>query len=475
MGGRTWPGTPTETVFFLFYLLAMAGNFGLILAFDAPVFYFCFALMSFASYGLVIHNGDTEALRAGRIYIYLVVLGEVLLFAALVTIVGATGSTRLPVAADAPLSPLTFGLAVAGFGIKAGLLPLHVWLPLAHPVAPTPASAVLSGAMIKAGVIGWLRFLPWGQAPQPAWGSLLLMLGMAGALFGVVVGLTQRNPKTVLAYSSISQMGLIMSALGAGWVAPEHWPAAQTALLLYALHHGLAKGALFLGVGVAQATGARGRTWTGAGLLLPALALAGAPWTSGAVAKSALQAAVDAMPGAWAESLAVLLPVAAVGTTLLMARFLVLVWPRDSGRGHLTAGMYLPWLGLLGAVALASYVWPPAVGIEGGSFDSSKAWSSTWPVLAGGLVGWVAWKWGARGRASRRFLPATCWPWGSEPAIHCARTCPAGAWAVCGRGPLAEGLRRFDGQQAASRRPCLGAAAGTVCSAGRWPGESSCF
>lgn len=395
----------TRDRFFLFYLLAMAGNFGLIMALDAPVFYCCFALMSFASYGLVIHNGDAEALRAGRIYIYLVVLGEVLLFAALVTIVGATGSTRLPVAADAPLRPLTVGLAVAGFGIKAGLLPLHVWLPLAHPVAPTPASAVLSGAMIKAGVIGWLRFLPWGQTPQPAWGSLLLLLGLAGAFFGVVVGLTQRNPKTVLAYSSISQMGLIMLALGAGLLAPEHWPAAQTAVLLYALHHGLAKGALFLGVGVAQATGAHGRGWTVAGLLLPALALAGAPWTSGAIAKSALKAGLGALPGAWAEWLAVLLPVSAVGTTLLMARFLVLVWPRESGRGHLTVGMALPWLGLLGAVAVPLFGWPSAVGLEGTTFDTSKAWSSAWPVLAGALVGWVAWKWGAP-RARLPVIPA---------------------------------------------------------------------
>jgi hydrogenase-4 component B len=400
---------PGRERFFLFHLLAMSGNFGLILALDAPGFYACFALMSFSSYGLVIHQRSPEALRAGRIYLYLVVLGELMLFAALVLICAPAGSTRLPVAAGPEISPLAFGLVVAGFGIKAGLLPLHVWLPLVYPVAPTPASAVLSGAMSKAGLIGWLRFLPLGQSTGPAWGGLLAVLGLSAAFFGVMAGLAQRNPKTVLAYSSISQMGLITLGVGASLLSPENGSAFQGAVLLLALHHGLAKGALFLGVGVAQAAGTRHRTWVGIGLLLPALALAGAPWTSGALAKTALKSATGGLPAAWADALAVLLPLAAIGTTLLMARFLILVWPRESDEGHLNAGLVVPWGGLLAAVALTFYGWPVVVeraGIGSGlSAAWTAAWTAAWPVLAGAVLSWAAWKWG-RGWAGRAAIPA---------------------------------------------------------------------
>lgn len=389
-GWRYLADDPARDRFFGFYLAAMGGNFALTLALDAATFYVGFAAMSFASYGLVVHSGEAEARRAGRIYLILVVAGELLLFAGLVLGVAMTGTLRLPVAPDAPLGALPPALVIAGFGIKAGLLPLHVWLPLAHPVAPTPASAVLSGAMIKAGLLGWLRFLPLGAEARPDWGALLLGLGLAGAFFGVAVGVTQRNPKTVLAYSSISQMGLITVALGAGLLAPEHWPAARTAVLLYALHHGLAKGALFLGVGALGAAGPRGARWAGAALLLPALALAGAPFTGGAVAKAALKSAVAALPGGWPAGLAVLLPLAAVGTTLLMARFLLVVWPRGKAAAHPAPGLVAPWAVLLAAVAGALWLWPAAAGSAAQALELKNLWAFAWPVLAGAGAAWAA-------------------------------------------------------------------------------------
>ena len=251
--------------FFAYFLLSMSGNLGLILAQDLAGFYLFFALMSFASYGLVVHERSVEALRAGRVYIVLVVIGEVALFTALILATAAAGSTGFDAVrrelAQAESRDLIMFLAVVGFGIKAGVLGLHVWLPLAHPVAPTPASAVLSGAMIKAGLLGWLRLFPLGEVALSEWGDALMVLGLAAAFYGVVVGLTQRDPKTLLAYSSVSQMGILTMAVGLGLTAPDSYPAILTAITVYALHHGLSKGALFLGVGVVGACNTEQRRW----------------------------------------------------------------------------------------------------------------------------------------------------------------------------------------------------------------------
>ena len=126
----------------------------------------------------------------------MVILGEILLFTALALIFRSTGSLSLNAITSMPSNHLVILLVLVGFGIKAGALPLHVWLPLAHPAAPTPASAVLSGAMIKAGLLGWLRFLPLGQPGTAVWGSPCIFAGMLAAFFGVIVGLNQKNPKT---------------------------------------------------------------------------------------------------------------------------------------------------------------------------------------------------------------------------------------------------------------------------------------
>jgi len=381
--------------FFFFYLLAMTGNFALVLAQDMLSFYAGFALMSFSSYGLIVYRGNAEAFRAGRIYLCLVVLGELLLFVALVILARGSGSVEFHSMAGMPVSRLAIIFVLLGFGIKAGMLPLHVWLPLAHPVAPTPASAVLSGAMIKAGLLGWLRFLPAGQPVVQEYSSVLVAAGLAATFFGVVVGITQQNPKTVLAYSSISQMGLLTMGVGAILLGPDTAPGAVVAVALCAAHHGLAKGALFLGVGMATAARtAVQRRWLNFGLLLPALALAGAPFTSGAVSKTALKAIVTSLPSPWPEWISVLLPLAALGTTLLMARFLMLTWShQDSHTGACRpASMWLAWCTLLVAVAAFSWFWPGADRAAHSTILLPKLWGTFWPVAAGGLVAWMIWR-----------------------------------------------------------------------------------
>ncbi|MFN4261538.1 MAG: complex I subunit 5 family protein [Gemmataceae bacterium] len=397
--------------FFTFFLVTMAGNLGLILAGDMVSFYLFFAGMSFASYGLIVHQGDAEAWRAGQVYIMLVVLGEILLFVGILLaaqVVPQLDFDQVPAAlARSPERGWALALLWAGFGIKAGALPLHVWLPLAHPVAPTPASAVLSGVMIKAGLLGWLRFLPLGEIGLPSWGIWCLAAGLAAAFFGVVVGVTQDNPKTALAYSSISQMGLMTVGVGAAWTVPASWPLVLVALWIYALHHALAKGALFLGVGVAAAGGTGWRRGLiVAGLLLPALALAGAPWTSGAVAKIALKNALAPLPATWVGMLDILLSLAAIGTTLLMARFLFLAWPRpEPTASHRLPGMWLSWCVLLAGVAGAVWLLPwNGFGYAEWAVPSTSYFGANlWPVLAGAGLAWGAWRWG---RVERWRVPA---------------------------------------------------------------------
>jgi formate hydrogenlyase subunit 3/multisubunit Na+/H+ antiporter MnhD subunit len=370
--------------FFGFFLLALAGNLGLVLAHDAITFYVGFALMSFASYGLVVHNAQPESLRAGRVYLALVVLGELMLFAALTMMAANANSLLLRDVVDQPMSHTTFGLLLLGFGIKAGALPLHVWLPLAHPAAPVPASAVLSGAMIKAGLLGWMRFLPIGQDSFQSWGALMVGAGLAAALYGALVGVTQSDPKAVLAYSSISQMGLITIPVGVALMMPAVWPAAQTVVVIYALHHALAKGSLFLGVGVASHVDTRAqRRWLLAGLLVPALALIGAPFTSGALAKSALKASVSRLPDGWAAVMSVALPLATVGTTLLMARFLWIIWSKSRVHGHCRAGLWVSWVLLLAAGAASPWMLPLDGVAPGGASSLAQWWSSLWPVILG--------------------------------------------------------------------------------------------
>jgi formate hydrogenlyase subunit 3/multisubunit Na+/H+ antiporter MnhD subunit len=378
---------------FFFWLLTLAGNLGVTVALDLVGFYLSFALMTFAAYGLVVHAGSAPALRAGRVYLGMAVLGEGMLLAGLLlAAAGAEGTGLAEIAtavADSPRRELVVGLLLAGFGVKAGALPLHVWLPLAHPVAPTPANAVLSGCMIKAGLLGWLRFLPLGEAAVPTWGAVLAGLGLVAAFFGVVAGATQRDPKTALAYSSISQMGFLNLAVGLGLMAPDAWPYAWAACVAYALHHGLAKGALFLGVGVVAGAVGRARVVALAGLGFAALAVAGAPLTSGSLAKGALKGAAARVPE-WPAWLDGALSLAAVGTTLLMGRFLMLVWRAPHAPAHpSTAGVWIPWVALLAAVGAVLRWVPTHYELELGGYVPG-VWVAAWPVVAGGVLLWTA-------------------------------------------------------------------------------------
>jgi formate hydrogenlyase subunit 3/multisubunit Na+/H+ antiporter MnhD subunit len=389
---------PRRAGFFAFHLLAMAGNLGLILAADLASFYFFFALMSFSAYGLVIHERGEQALRAGRVYIVMAVLGDAALLAALVLI--ASEVTWLPLAevpaalADSDRGGAAVPLLIAGLGVKVAVWPLHIWLPLAHPVAPTPASAVLSGAMIKAGLLGWLRLLPLGHQDLFAWGAWAMAGGMAATFYGVVVGLPQRDPKTVLAYSSMSQMGLMTAAAGVAMAAPAHAPTAVAAAALHAVHHGLAKASLFLSVGIVRARLAqRWRAVVVAGVALPVLAMAAAPLTSGAVTKKALEGAFAHAPGGFGAALGALLPVTSTATLLLLLRFGQLV-RAEAGKGTTppARSMVLGWGASVLAAASALWLlpWAGAPDHAARSLGVGPWLSSVWPLALGAAIAFLA-------------------------------------------------------------------------------------
>lgn len=355
--------------FDLCWLLALAGNLGLIVALDAISFLLCFALMSIAAYGLIIHDRKPASLRAGRIYILMAVFAEIVLFWGALIAVLETGSLLLEAIhrqlVHTPHRGLSVGLLLLGFGIKLGIMPVHVWLPLAHPAAPTPASAVLSGAMIKAGLLGWMRFLPPGEAALYDWGAAVSAIGLVTAFAGALIGLPQRDAKAALAYSSVSQMGLVGALFGVALMAPAAQGATGAALVLFAVHHGVAKAALFLGVGAAGAAGSpRERALAAAGLLVGAGSLAGLPLTLGFAAKSALKAAGETAPEPWATVLAWLLPLTGVTTALLLGRFLYLAWPH--GRSDRARGLPVPELGAYGLLVLAIPALAAALALAGG-------------------------------------------------------------------------------------------------------------
>jgi formate hydrogenlyase subunit 3/multisubunit Na+/H+ antiporter MnhD subunit len=403
IGERRGSGAGT---FHGYFLLALAGNAGLVLAADPLSFYLFFALMTFSAYALVVHDRTPAALRAGRVYIAMAVAGEGALLSGLLLLGGhleGSGFGGVPAAYLASGQPLLLGaLFAAGFAVKAGLFPLHLWLPLAHPVAPTPASALLSGAMIKAGLLGWIRFLPLGTLELPELGAAFIVAGLASAILAVGLGLVQTEVKTILAYSSVSQMGYMALGIGAALLSVELAGAALLGIAIYAIHHALAKAALFLSVGVLPpAEEPRRRRAALMLVALPALALAGAPLTSGALAKGALKSGVAGLPGTWAAWIDVLLLFAALGTTVLMARFLSVLLATGghaaSGRKALLLGG--PWLALLLLSAAGAFWLPhayrPPAGLDlPGPFYGIGA--SFWPVALGGALALGVWRFRTR-------------------------------------------------------------------------------
>ncbi len=368
------------------WLLSLSGSLGCFLVADIASFYLVFSLVSLSAYWLVSHEGTPAANRAALIYMILAIAGEAVLllgFVMLATIAHEANpliSDAVALVSASPWRDATIGLLVLGFGMKMGLAPMHVWMPLAHPVAPMPASAVLSGIVVKAGVIGLIRFLPF-DAGLAGWGMVLMTVGLGTAFYAVAIGIFQQHPKTVLAYSTVSQMGFVAALAGAGLAVGD--ASAGPLAAFYAIHHMLVKGALFLGVGVVAATG-RGRLL----LLIPcvvlSLSLAGLPLTSGALAKFAGKML-------FGDGIAASLATAsAAGSALLMLHFMRLLarYGKADATQATPPALVLPWA----LVAVASFAVPFLLFTQVTGYALSATlvpyalWAAIVPIIAGAVL-----------------------------------------------------------------------------------------
>lgn len=265
-GQKYWP--QRERRFRLFFGFVPAGMALLVIARNSLLFLTGWELMALASFFLVTAEEENEKARlAGWHYIVAAHVGMLALIALFALLRQATGSFDFGPIAVGVLSKgglnAVFLLALVGFGLKAGLMPFHVWLPGAHANAPSHVSALLSGVLLKMGVFGVLRVTGWLPIPPLWWGEAVLALGSLSAVLGILFALGQKDLKRVLAYSSIENIGIIFMGIGLALMGRASGRGDWVALglggaCLHALNHSLFKPLLFLGAGsVIHATGER--------------------------------------------------------------------------------------------------------------------------------------------------------------------------------------------------------------------------
>jgi len=247
-----------------FFNLLVASMVVVILARNGVLFLMAWEMMALSSFFLVTFESEKESTRqAGWIYLVASHIGTAFLLALFILLGRANGSLdfdRFSASSDAGL---LFVLALVGFGTKAGFIPLHVWLPEAHPAAPSHVSAVMSAVMIKTGIYGLVRIMLLLGAPQAWWGWVLCGIGLSSGVIGVLLALAQHDLKRLLAYHSVENIGIIALGLGVGTLGLRAGLPAVAAVgfagaLLHVLNHALFKGLLFLAAGnVAHSTHTR--------------------------------------------------------------------------------------------------------------------------------------------------------------------------------------------------------------------------
>ncbi|EKD82299.1 MAG: hypothetical protein ACD_39C01376G0001, partial [uncultured bacterium] len=278
-----------------------------VLAANGLLFMLTWELTVISSFILVIMGGhDAEKRHAGWVYLIASHLGAgflVVLFLLLARETGSLDFTSFAKAAELPVVTrgALFLLAIIGFGTKAGFIPLHIWLPEAHPAAPSHVSALMSGVMIKTGIYGLLRILFFLGTPDWWWGWTLLGIGLTSGILGVLFALSQHDLKRLLAYHSVENIGIIALGLGFGLLGLSNQNMTVAVLgftggLLHVLNHAVFKALLFLGAGsVVAQTGTRDidslggllkkMPWTGATFLVGCVSICGLPPFNGFISE----------------------------------------------------------------------------------------------------------------------------------------------------------------------------------------------
>ena len=251
-------GEHARTRFFVFLLLSLGSCLGVVLAGDLISLFLFFEMLTLFSYVLVIHEQTTEAMNAGAVMLYLSIAGGLSMLFGIFLLLTGCGTVDLAVLpgriAGCALNPYpVLALLVGGFGVKAGMIPLHIWLPKAHPVAPSPASALLSGLMIKIGAYGIFRvmgmlFLPLA-GPAAGMGRIIIWIGIVTMFGGALMALLSTGAKKILAYSSVSQMGYILMGIGAAAYLGPGGVMGFAGALYHIINHAFFKTGLFLIVG----------------------------------------------------------------------------------------------------------------------------------------------------------------------------------------------------------------------------------
>lgn len=322
----------------LWFNLLIASMALVVVARNGVLFLMAWEAMTVASYFLVTtHDERPEVRRAGRIYLVAAHAGTACLLV-LFLLLGTHGTLDFDSfgaggARAAATATAIFLLAIVGFGVKAGFMPLHIWLPEAHPAAPTHVSAVMSGIMIKLGIYGILRTIPFLGEPPLWWGWVLLLVGLVSGILGVLYALAQHEIKRLLAYHSVENIGIIAMGLGLGLIGlSRHMPLLTSlgfgAALLHVLNHAVFKSLLFFGAGAVIRGSGTGEIEhlggllkrmpvTGATFLVGAIAISGLPPLNGFVSEFLL------FLGSFAASGTAKLPVGIAGVTAIAGLALI--------------------------------------------------------------------------------------------------------------------------------------------------------
>ena len=239
------------------YNLLEIGMISVLISGNSILFIYAWEIMSISAFFLVLYEQEKESSKAAAwIYLISTHIGTFFIIILFVFLAVCSGTLSLTGKLDlsVSLSSIAFLLSLVGFGAKAGFIPVHVWLPEAHPAAPSHVSAVMSGIMIEIGLYGILRILVMQEHILVWWGILLIAVGIISGLFGVLMALAQRNLKRLLAYSSVENVGIMIIGIGLGIIGLSEKIPEVTFLgfcggFLHILNHSLFKGVLFFSAG----------------------------------------------------------------------------------------------------------------------------------------------------------------------------------------------------------------------------------